>query len=219
MTLERRSAGEHLVQHTAEAVDVAPPVDLDVAERLFGAHVLRSTEDGPAAGRRLSNVRRPGDTVIGDQDVILLQQDIFRLHVTMDYSLLMSVGERVGRLAGDPERLGDWQTELAEKTLPQGLPFHERHDIVQKAIRRARVEQRQNVRVLEMGDDPDLTEESLGTQRGGELGAEDFERDLAIVAQVAGEVDGGHAALSQLTLELITISQGCAQSIGFKLVQ
>jgi hypothetical protein len=73
--------------------------------------------------------------------------------------------------------------------------------------------------MLEIGDDPDLTEESLGTQRGGELGAEDLERDLALVAQVAGEVDGGHAALSQLTLELITISQGCAQSIGLKLVQ
>jgi hypothetical protein len=75
------------------------------------------------------------------------------------------------------------------------------------------------MRVLEIGDDPDFTEESLRTQRRGELGAEDLERDLALVAQVAGEIDSGHAALSQLTLELITISQGGAQSIGLKLGQ
>jgi hypothetical protein len=118
----------------------------------------------------------------------------------MHDSLLMSVGERVGRLAGDSERLGEWHTGLAEKTLPQGFTLHERHDIVQKAVRRAGVEQRQNVRVLEIGDDPDLTEESRRAQRGCDLRAEDFERDLALVTQVAGEVDGGHAALTQLPL-------------------
>jgi hypothetical protein len=75
------------------------------------------------------------------------------------------------------------------------------------------------VRVLEIGDDPDLTKEPLGTYGRGELGAENFERDLALVAHVAGEVHGGHATLSQLTLELIAVSQGCAQSIRLKLVQ
>jgi len=75
------------------------------------------------------------------------------------------------------------------------------------------------VRVLEIGDDPDFTKEPLGTDRRGEFGTENLERDLALVAQVAGEVHGGHATLSQLTLELIAVSQGCAQPIGLKLVQ
>jgi hypothetical protein len=73
--------------------------------------------------------------------------------------------------------------------------------------------------VLEVGHDPDLTEEPLGTERSGKLGSENLERDLAFVAEVAGEVDGGHATLSQLMLELIAVSQCCAESIGLKLVQ
>jgi hypothetical protein len=51
--------------------------------------------------------------------VILLQQDILGLYVTVDHSVLMSIGECVGGLAGDPERLGEWQTRLAQETLSQ----------------------------------------------------------------------------------------------------
>ena len=73
--------------------------------------------------------------------------------------------------------------------------------------------------MLEIGDDPDLTEESLGTERGGELGAENLERNLALVSQVAGEVDSGHATLSQFPLELVAVSQRRTKAVGLKLVQ
>jgi hypothetical protein len=76
------------------------------------------------------------------------------------------------------------------------------------------------VGVLEIGYDPDLTEESVGTERGGKLGAENLERDLALVPQVAGEVDGGHATLSQFPLQLVSVSQRRTKAaVGLKLVQ
>jgi hypothetical protein len=37
----------------------------------------------------------------------------------MDDSMFMSVGQRVGCLTRDPERLGKWRTGLPEETLPQ----------------------------------------------------------------------------------------------------
>ena len=40
----RRLAGEHLVRHRAERVDVAAPVDRAIAGRLLGRHVLRRAE-------------------------------------------------------------------------------------------------------------------------------------------------------------------------------
>ena len=51
----------------------------------------------------------------------------------------------------------------------------------------------------------DLAQEPLGAEHGGELGAQHLDRDLAVVPQVAGEVDGRHAASPELALEAIPI--------------
>jgi hypothetical protein len=62
--------------------------------------------------------------------------------------------------------------------------------------------------VLQAGGDPDLPEEPLGSERGGELGAQHLERDGPIVPEVVGEIDGGHAATAKLALDPIAIGQG-----------
>ena len=62
--------------------------------------------------------------------------------------------------------------------------------------------------MLEPGGDLDLAGEPLGAERGGELGAEDLHRDLAVVLQVLGEVDGGHAALAELALDAVAVGEG-----------
>ena len=59
----------------------------------------------------------------------------------------------------------------------------------------------------------DLREEPLGADDGGELGAEHLDGDLAVVAEVLGEVDGGHAALAQLALDPVAVGQGRAEGI------
>ena len=54
----------------------------------------------------------------------------------------------------------------------------------------------------------DLAGEAVRAERGGELGAEHLDRDLAIVLQVLGEVDGGHAALAELALDPVGGAEG-----------
>ena len=42
---ERRLAGEHLVGHDAERIEITAPVDLGIAAGLFGGHVLRRSDN------------------------------------------------------------------------------------------------------------------------------------------------------------------------------
>jgi hypothetical protein len=68
--------------------------------------------------------------------------------------------------------------------------------------------------MLQAGGDPDLLEESLRSERGGELGAQNLERDGPIVPEVVSEVDHGHAAASELALDAIPIGQGGREESG-----
>ena len=45
----------------------------------------------------------------------------------------------------------------------------------------------------------DLAQEALGPERHADVGEQHLDRDIAVVALVAGEVDGGHAPAADLT--------------------
>ena len=62
--------------------------------------------------------------------------------------------------------------------------------------------------MLEPGGELDLAEEALGAERGGELGMEHLERDRAVVPEVLGQVDGGHAAAAELALDAVAVGEG-----------
>ena len=62
--------------------------------------------------------------------------------------------------------------------------------------------------MLQPGGEPDLAQEPLGAERGGELGVQHLERDLAVVLEVVREVDRGHAAAAELALERVAVGQG-----------
>jgi hypothetical protein len=73
---------------------------------------------------------------------------------------------------------------------------------------------RENVRVLQPGSEADLALESLGAEAGSELGEQDLEGDGAVVAEVPGQVDDGHAAAAELALERVAVGEGIAQAVG-----
>jgi hypothetical protein len=51
----------------------------------------------------------------------------------------------------------------------------------------------------------DLLHEPLGAEDGGQFGLQDLDRDLAVVLQVLGKPDRGHATLAQLALDPVSI--------------
>ncbi len=118
----------------------------------------------------------------------------------MDHPVPVGVVERVGHLPGDPHRVLDRELLLADQPGAEALALDERHDVEHEPAGLARVEEAEDVRVLQVGGGLDLGEEALGAQDSGELGPEHLEGDLAVVAEVVGEVDRRHSALAQLTL-------------------
>ena len=62
--------------------------------------------------------------------------------------------------------------------------------------------------------DPDFLQEPVAPDRGRELRPQDLDRDLAIVLQVVGQVDRGHAALAQLPLDPVAVGEGWRKALS-----
>ena len=65
--------------------------------------------------------------------------------------------------------------------------------------------------MLQPGGDADLLEEPVRSEGGGEVGAEDLQGDLAVVAEVVGEVHCGHPAAAELALDAVALGQAPAR--------
>ena len=118
------------------------------------------------------------------------------------------VVERLRHVRGDPNRLVHRKLVLPIQLLPEALPLDIRHHIEKEGVGLARIEQRQDVRMLQIRRRFDFSEETLGSNDSGQLGLQDFEGDVAFVLQVLGKVDRGHAAFAQFTLNGVAAFEG-----------
>ncbi len=66
----------------------------------------------------------------------------------------------------------------------------------------------------EIGRNADLSQEALGPERGGQLGPQDLDRDLAMVLQVLSEIVRRHPASTDLVLDGVAVREG-----GFEAVE
>jgi hypothetical protein len=210
---EGRLARQHLVQHAAQGVEIAPSVDLALARRLLRA-LVRWRPDGQSRLRELGPARRihgQGNPEIRHHRVPALQKDVLRLDVTVDHSAGVSIAQCVGHLPGDLQGVVQGQLLLPLQPVAQRLALHVRHDVEQEVAGLAGVVERQDVRVAEVGGGGDLAQEALVAERGGQLGSQYLEGHLAPVPQILGEVDGGHAARAELPLDPVALGKGVGQ--------
>ncbi len=121
----------------------------------------------------------------------------------MDHAVRVRVVEGRGGVPSDADRLLDWKQLLAVEPLAQGFALHVRHHVEEEPIRLARVVQREDVGVIQLGDDLDLAEKPVGSDGGCQLGPEDLHRDLAVVLHVVGQIDRRHAAAPELPLDSV----------------
>ncbi len=102
-----------------------------------------------------------GDAEVRYQRVAPLQQDVLRLDVAVDDAQPMRVAQRIGHLARDAQGVVDGQLPLALEARAQRLAGHERHHVVQQSVGLTRIEQRQDMRVLQPCCRADLGEKAL----------------------------------------------------------
>ena len=87
--------------------------------------------------------------------------------------------------------------------------IHERHHVVEEAVGLARIDQGQDVGVLELRREANFTQEPISAQDGSELGTQHLERDRAVVLPVAGEIDRRHPAVAELALDRVAVGERC----------
>ena len=131
----------------------------------------------------------------------------------MHDALPVRVGERIRHLRREAQRVAQGQLALAGHPVAERFAVDEGHDVVQEAVRVARVVERQDVWMVEARRDLDLAQEPLGPQRLRQLGAQHLERDLALVLHVGREVHRRHAAGADLSLEAIAAGECGVQPI------
>src|SRR5258706_11089143 len=103
------------------------------------------------------------------------------------------VVERIRNRDRDSCGFVDRELFFALQSCAQRFSFDERHDVEQKSIGRAGIEQRKKIRMLKIRGNPDLGQKSFDAKDGAQVWIEEFERDVPVVADVAGEIDGGHS--------------------------
>ena len=213
---ERRLAQQHLIGHRAKRIDIASRGDLPLPHRLLGAHVVRGAQRHPGLGHpgAAGTAHGQGDAEVGDEGGAVVEEDVLRLDVAVDDAVAVGVIQRRGNFARDPNRVRNRQLFLPVQPISQRFPFHEGHHVVRGAVYLSRVDQAEDVGVLQSGDGANLSDEPVGADHGGELGPQDFDGDPASVFQVLGEIHGGHAALAQLPLDAVAVGQGGGEALG-----
>ena len=215
---EGRLPRHRLEQDAAERVDVRPPVDVRLAARLLRAHVGRRPQREAGAGQRLlRSGGEVGDPEVRDQRVPLAEQDVARLHVAVDDAVPVRKPERVGHLPHDPHGVGLGKPPVSLDPLPERPARDERHHVVEVSGGLAGVVEREDVGVIQPGDDLDLALEALRPDRVRELGAQDLDRDGPVVLDVAGEEHDRHGAATDLPLHLVARREGAPDRVEHRL--
>ena len=130
-TLERRLAGQHLVQHDSDRPDIATNVGV-LATRLLRRHVGHRT-DCRARDCQLQRVRELGEAEVENLDAVLGEKQVARLDVTVHHALRMRFGQSFGHLTGNLESFVQGQGAGLQPLLER-LAFVMRHDDEQLAV-------------------------------------------------------------------------------------
>jgi hypothetical protein len=137
-----------------------------------------------------------------------VDQDVLGLDVAVDDPVPVRVVQRVRHVAGDAHGFLDTELTLPAQLVTQRLAVNERHDVEQKSVGRAGVEQGQDVGMLERRRGLDLLDEPLGAEDRRQLGPQHLDRDLPVVLQVLGQIHRRHPTLAEVTFEAIAVGQG-----------
>jgi len=68
--------------------------------------------------------------------------------------------------------------------------------------------------VGELGRDFDLANEPLRAEGGRQLRPQHLHRDFAVVLEILGQIDGGHAAATRFPLDGVAVGKGGRESFG-----
>jgi len=176
-------------------------------ERLLGRHVERRT-DGHAfeAAFRTTEGARQAE-VAELREAVLGQPDVLRLHVAVNDAVAVRVLESLEHLIGDAEHGLDRQTVLAraKQAAAERPSGHVLAHHIGDAVFLAAVVDRHDSRVVgEARDRAGLEIDARQSGRVESVGTDERDRDVAVEARVAREIDALVRALAEEAAHAIT---------------
>jgi len=125
----------------------------------------------------------------------------------------MGIAEPGGDLRRDAHGIRDRKLRFPLQPRAQRFALDVRHDIEDRAVDGARVEQREDVRVLQLGSCLDLSQEPLDPDELREFAMHDFDRNFAVVTDVVRQVHVRHSTRANLHLDGVAVRQGRLQTL------
>jgi hypothetical protein len=129
----------------------------------------------------------------------------------VDHATFVRVVQRIGDLRGDARGIRYRKLPLALEPRAERLALHEGHHVVEQTGRASGIEEREDVRVLQIGRELYLAEKSLRSEQRRELGVKHLDRDAAMVLEVLREIDRRHPARTELAFDAIAVGDRAAQ--------
>ena len=186
--LEWRNPGEHFVGHHAERVDVRPVIELALSSNLFRRHVRRRPNHCRRRRHRalggFGGLERTGNAKIGQEGVRPGEQDVVGLDVAVDHALRVRVGQPVSHLTQNLHGFADRQRARPANPPAERFAVDIRHDVEEGVGGGARIEERKDVRMLEIGGRANFLDEAFAADGRHDRGVHDLERDLPVVPEI-----------------------------------
>ena len=162
---ERRLARQQLVEHAAERVDVDAPVHRPALD-LLGREVLDRPDDSAIArqardGRRVLRQAEIAQIRVIGATVVVREQDVGGLDVTMDQASPMCGVERIAHLGDELDGALRVQPPEDLQQAREVAAVHIPHRQVEQPVGLARSVDRDDVGMLEARDEPRLAQEAL----------------------------------------------------------
>lgn len=145
-----------------------------------------------------ASVRATPKSASNDRPLLVVDEDVVGLDVTVDHAVPVPVVEGVGDLGEDPPCLLRRQPSLAPQARPQGfIPYVAHHEVGEPFRLPERVEGN-DVGMSETGGRAGLPAETLaGFALGGGVEGADLHGHQTVEYEVARKVDGTHTASSE----------------------